>query len=608
MGRKKITRQPPLPPEPGPLRTADAEAYGAHLTEGLTCPSDGRSQEELAYSQDQARLSITESVRFLQTMQELMNRANEALNLYRPLPIQDEFHRSMASERILRGGNRSGKTCSAMVELARCATGQDPYNKYPKENAIIFVIGYDHNHIGRVIYPYLFKPGAFKIIKDLRSGHWRSFRPWEREDRLREAEAKPSPPLIPPRFIAKFAYETKAKDIFQRVLLTNGTVIFGLSSKGNPPQGNPCDLYLIDEDLEREDFIDEAQARLPDRKGRLVWSALPHSKNLALATLSERAAEEAGNPNPDIEEFVLTFSGNPHIDPDEKRKQLKRWDEETQATRDRGEFSINNWIVYDSFDWKMHGLLLPGGVPDNWTRYVIVDPGRQVCAVSFFTCPPPTVGDFVCLYKELYLKRCTADLFGKSMAQESTGEDYEAFIIDTSGSRIQEIGTGVSIEHQYSDALRRHKVKCRRTGHQFLHSVAEAGSVMAGVEAFRDYLRVRQDGTPRFRARMGEPNPAQYLPNFYYEIRHYHHRRIRDVESGGHRILDEPDERKNSHIMACLRYCALFRPRYVPYKREQKIDDSVYRAFQRDKEKKRQKAGENYINLGPPENVQQVAW
>ena len=61
--------------------------------------------------------------RIAEVSAERKRRGSEGLRLYRPMPSQLDFHASMASERIVRGGNRSGKSMSAFAETASAATG-----------------------------------------------------------------------------------------------------------------------------------------------------------------------------------------------------------------------------------------------------------------------------------------------------------------------------------------------------------------------------------------------------------------------------------------------------------------------------------------------------
>ena len=96
---------------------------------------------------------------------EIRDRKLESLRLYRPNANQEAIHACTASEILVIGGNRSGKSLSTFVEDARCVTNQDPYGKYPKEG-ILVIVGKDWKHIGLVVVPMLFRAGAFKIIRD----------------------------------------------------------------------------------------------------------------------------------------------------------------------------------------------------------------------------------------------------------------------------------------------------------------------------------------------------------------------------------------------------------------------------------------------------------
>lgn len=142
------------------------------------------------------RLSQFERQELKNLQNELRERKIEALKLYRPNPNQEEIHKCGASEILVIGGNRSGKSLCTFVEDARAVTGQDPYDKYPKKDGILVVIGRDWKHIGLVVVPMLFGTGAFYIIKDEVTKEWRAYDPVN--DAARKSERKPAPPLIPP--------------------------------------------------------------------------------------------------------------------------------------------------------------------------------------------------------------------------------------------------------------------------------------------------------------------------------------------------------------------------------------------------------------------------
>ena len=208
--------------------------------------------------------------------------------LFEPQEQQKAFFESNATVRLVRGGNRSGKSICTFMEFARVARGLDPFNKFPKNRPLLmYVIGRDADYIGRVAYRLLFKPGAIKIILDEKTGHWRSYRPWA-EDKERSHEAVDAPPFIPPECIDPkgWAFENKAERVFSVCRLNfgeghpmNGTEIRAFGSRSEPAMGDPVDVVLIDEDIDNEAWAIEMEARLSDRKGRMWWGACPQLQN-----------------------------------------------------------------------------------------------------------------------------------------------------------------------------------------------------------------------------------------------------------------------------------------------------------------------------------------
>ena len=185
-----------------------------------------------------------------EVQQELKDRQVEALKLYRPNANQAEVHETKASEVLVIGGNRSGKSLCTFVEDARAVTGQDPHKKYPEKDGILVIVGKDWKHIGLVAVPYLFSDGAFKIIKDEKTGEWRAFNPETDEDR--RDEAKPAPALIPKRMIKSTSWLLRSANYMQKCTLHNGWEIHFFSSEGEPVQGFNCNRVHIDEDISDE--------------------------------------------------------------------------------------------------------------------------------------------------------------------------------------------------------------------------------------------------------------------------------------------------------------------------------------------------------------------
>jgi hypothetical protein len=518
-------------------------------------------------------------------LQEKAKRQIEALRLYVPLDHIQLFHSSVAPERIIRGSNQAGKTLGAAVEFARAVTNQDPFCKYPS-SGIAYAVGKDLRHCGKVMYRKLFHAGAFKIIRDQCTGLWRSFRPWLPEDAGREKEAKLAPPLIPHRFVKSVSWENKAAGIPNLVNLHTGWEIAFFSSDGKPPQGTIIDLAWFDEEIKDGDWYPEIAARLMTRRGRFFWSATPQAGTEQLFALHERAEIEAELEHPSVVEIVALLDDNRHLDELQKKGLYdKLTSEEERRVRIGGEFALLSTKVYPEFSLTAHGCD-PFEVPFEWTSFAVIDPGRQVCAVLFASIPPPEDekhGGHVYLWDELYLRDCDAAKFGREMKPKAGHRPFQAFIIDHHGSRVTDSGSGKSVEQQYSDALRENSVRCARTGHGFIWG---SDDVDAGILAVKSWLHIRESGTPKLKV-------FRTLRAFLDEMKRYRNARDKFGE-----VIDKPLQR-NNHLMDCLRYLAMFNPKWQKRKKADEPDSYAVAALKAKMERKRAKAGFSGIHLGP---------
>lgn len=537
-----------------------------------------------------SRLGEYQKSQLKELQAELASRQIEALRLYSPTPQQAEMHACAASEVIVLGGNRSGKSLSTFVEDARAVTGSDPHKKYPERDGNLVIVGRDWKHIGMVVYPMLFRAGAFKIIRDQATGAWRAYNP--STDSQRSAEAKPAPPLIPPRMVKKISWLLKSARYIQSCELTTGWTIYFFSSEGEPPQGFQADRVHIDEDLSSEAWLPEMQARLADRKGRMCWSAMPHSKNDSLAGLAERAdsAVQAGNPKPDIVKFVLRFLDNPHIDAEEKRKNLERWaalGEDVLRMRSEGEFVTDSILCYPTFTMTVHGYdrseLPKNVIPDDWTRYAAIDPGHSVTSVLFAAVPPGE--DMLLVYDQLYIRQCNAVIFGEKFAEKTKGHKFHAFIIDMHGGRIREIGSGRLPVELYTEQLRQRNVASDITGSSFL---AGCDDIQARMSATQNYLHIRPEGTPQLRILRGA------CPDLEREIKRY--KKKVNYMAGTYIVTDQPNTRGEVHACQCLEYLCAYRPKYHKPKVEIK-DEPWYVDWVR--RRKKRMGGEDFVYFGP---------
>jgi hypothetical protein len=524
-------------------------------------------------------------------------RKKEALDLWEPLPRQLEFHTSRARERVFMAANQQGKTTTCCVEYALAFCGRHP--RLPKNNGRAFLVAYDGKEVAEVMYHKLFRPGAFSIIRDHATGEWRTYKPWVEPER--EHEAVPAPPLIPERFIkggyGGIAWENKKANQPALVTGKTGWEFRFLTSKTVPPHGVQLDLVGFDEEIERNDWYSEMMARLIIRNGIFMWSVTPQVGTPQLYTLFEQAQQMEEEENPRVEFFSMIYDDNPYI------KESSRADFKAQITNDAeyqarilGIPIILGLRVFPEFDVRKQYMAVPlREVPPHWTRYAFIDPGHQVCAVMFVAVPPSQEmddQDFIYIYDELYLRNCTAKMLAEEMAKKCRTQEFQDFIIDFQGARVRSAGSGRSIESYYIEEFTKMKVASKLSGSAFTKGGSD---VKAGVEAARRLMDVRDNGKVR-------NTKIRYFPdvcrNFDWEIKRWNNKRDPDGN-----VTDDPVDRGRVHLMACLRYLALYDPKYV--RSEVRRGNLSYRRFV-ERFALKEKLTRTHINLGPGDATVEV--
>jgi hypothetical protein len=383
--------------------------------------------------------------------------------------------------------HNSGKTTACSFEVARAARGEHPY--YGKKPLDIYIVVDKEDHIGRVIYDKLFRASSDTfIIKDEITGNWRVYVP--DTDAHRKKERKPYPPLIPPRLIdGRPSWYKKGSRAFHVIRLkpldpswSRGTEIWAFSGVGSAPQGQGVDLVWIDEDLRDPDFVNEMVMRCPSKNGRIIWSAFPHNSNDALINASEMAADQKGEEHPVVEEFLMSTVDNKYMDQNELKNSLTMMKQSPEEMRARiyGEFLNDSVLMYPSLNKEVHcvprefnyhlidTVLREGVIPDNWTRYLAIDPGFSTAFVVALAVSHPNVGEYVVVYDELELHSCTADKLARSIKERWGEQNFEAFIIDDHGSNQRNAGSGQTIRSQYRAAFEKHRVLSHRSGSGFI--------------------------------------------------------------------------------------------------------------------------------------------
>ncbi|MGB1649675.1 MAG: hypothetical protein ACPHEP_01490 [Acidimicrobiales bacterium] len=499
----------------------------------------------------------------LRLANEIARRRIEALKLYVPQPTQDDFHRCDSPECMLMGGNRGGKSLAAFIEDARAVLGKDPHGKYPEKDGVLAIVGFKEWHIGNVVYPYLFKAGAFKIIRDEETGLFRVFRPWVPQDQLRKAEAKPAPPLIPPRMVDRFVWKDRAKNIFSNVYLKTGWEIKAFSSRSRPEQGFQCNLLHFDEDILDVSWYEEAAGRLIDRSGRLIWSALPHDTNDAMSRFAERAeaqqeSYERGGSKPTSVVYRITMESNPYLPEDAKKAAVAGWKsmgEDIYRKRALGELVTDSVLMYPQWKYGIHSIDKYSGqlgaepdaylknrtVPEDWCKRLAVDPGHDTGAAVLIATPPSEKWHLI--FGELYIHQCTASIIAEQLRKATAGTWYQSFIIDAHGGNLTSIDTGIAPREAYEREMLERDVRCVETQHRFIPGC----SVIAyREEILRGMLSVGSSGSPQILV------DFDACPNLDREMKRFRKKKVNGS------VIDTGNRRTNTHAIECLEYLSAY--------------------------------------------------
>lgn len=518
----------------------------------------------IAAAESMLAATVQDEQAFKNLLIEKMKRDTEALRIYEPMPHQEAMHSCRVPRVIMQKGNRVGGTTSLAVEIARAVTGQDPYNKYPKTNGIACCLGYGEGHIGRVFHRLLFRPGAFDMIRDLETQRWRAYRPWpmaEGGDLERDAQKRPAPPLIPKRFLdGEIVWDKKGERVFKLVRFTTGWELYAFNSAGDPSQAQGFDvhLYAVDEDTAETGWIEESFGRLSKTRGLFRWTALPHGKNDEMMQMLEVAEKESESPNPQTVVLRSTIFDNKYLPKDSVESAIKGWKaqgEDVYRKRALGELSLGSVRMYPSFNRRVHDVMNSTAVqteaqkilverlgepPDDWTRYAVVDPGHQICAVLFIAIPPPALGDQLFVYDELYIPEATARHFGEGMEIKCRDRTFEEFIIDMHGGKLTSIASGEQPVDKYAEQLKDRGITSERTGHNFRHGCDE---IKRREDILRTRLAIQNNSAPGTMVVVGR------CSNLTREMEKFRKKTIR--QAGKDVVIEAGDRRAGTHAVEC---------------------------------------------------------
>ena len=493
---------------------------------------------------------------------EMARRQIEALNLYQPTPVQEQYHSCNAMECLFQAGNQLGKSLAGFIEDARAVLGRDPYNKYPKRDGVLGILGYKESHISLNVYRYLFRAGSFDIIRDYDTGLWRTYHPWVPDDLERVKEKKPAPPLIPKRYVQKIYWKSQAGNIFKRVDLTTGWQIHAFSSTAKPDQGFQLDLAHIDEDIINEDWYSELMARLSMRKGKMRWTALPHNENDALNRVAERAEQELaeeqrGGPKSSTLVVRATIFDNPYMTEEVRQENIKRWkaiSEEEYRKRALGELVTDSVRMYPTFGKEVHAVqrykdshahlfgeyLKTREIPDSWCLRLYVDPGFDTAA-GLIIATLPAGFDLHIAVKEIYLHQATPSMFVESLRDTLKGRWLQDAVMDAHGGALTSLTSGERPQEIYEQQMAKHNIISVDRKHRFR---AGCDSIAYREQVMRERLAIQINGLPQFLF------DEEMCPNLMMEMI-----RFRKLKISGE-VIDKGNRRKRTHLVECFEYAS----------------------------------------------------
>lgn len=537
-----------------------------------------------------------------QLVQERNLRSFDGLSMFRALTPdadgmppgvvdQSEIFRCDATELLIRGGNRAGKTVCSAALFAAIARDRpittwageqiDCRRPWQKNRPLLmWVVGIQLNHIGQTIHRALFRSGLYKIIPDHVTGAWRAYREWDPADKTREHLCKPSPPLIPSSEIDPdgWAWENNAAREFTKCSLRNGTEIYAFASSGEVKAGDPVDVIWLDERIRYASHYPEWRMRLLDKRGRLVWSTKSYAGNSVMMELTEKAAIQAEEVSDGVRdrqhivEIRLSTHSNPFIEEEAKKEATESLSAGELANRMEGDYETDSALIYPYFSKRIHWAIPDydshdriadilannnGFPPNDWCHELILDPGTQKPAVLFGAVPPPHLWEsnvpVLVVYDEIYGRRMDAKEIAQAVKSKTLqGRTYNRFIIDGRAGRQTAMSWGISVERNYAEEFT--NVGLKPVGHSQAFFEEGNPDFVARKMMVDQYLAIRDNGLPGLRIVIDR------CPSLVWQMTNNHFL----ISPDGTIDDRKPASRQKDDMRDCLEYWVSKRPRYVP--------------------------------------------
>jgi hypothetical protein len=276
--------------------------------------------------------------------------------------IHEEFHQSEKLGRLLRGGNRSGKSTAGIVEDIWRATGRHPYQRT-----------HDLPVKGRVVTVDK-ETGINLIVKPLLA-QW-----------------------TPPSELVNGSWEDSWKERGAIMTFRNGSTIDVKTHQQEVEAFAGVPLHFIHFDEECPSAIfNECRLRLIDFNG--VW----------YMTMTPVAGQDwifdrfITTENKNVAMFEVDIASNPHLNQEALKLLGEDLTDEEKEVREKGIFVPRGGLVLKEFNYNRHIIEAHGPIPRSWAIYVSIDHGfNNPSAILWHAVS--SKGDVV-TFKEIYLRK-----------------------------------------------------------------------------------------------------------------------------------------------------------------------------------------------------------
>lgn len=347
--------------------------------------------------------------------------------------VHEDFHKSAKVGRILRGGNRSGKSVAGAVESIWRSTGRHPFQQthdVPTRGRIVTV---DRD------------AGIEQIIKPL-------LQQW-----------------TPPSELVNGSWEDSYSNARKTFTFRNGSTIELKTHQQEVESfaGVPLHWVWFDEECPKAIF-NECRLRLIDYNGVWYMTMTPVEGQ---DWIFDRFIVTA---NKNVDMFEVDISDNPHLNKQALALLDEDLDEDEKKVRRQGIFVPKGGLVLKEFDHNRHVIEGGGSVPNSWSIYVSIDHGYNAPTAILWHAVSPS-GNVV-TFKEIYKNKTVIKDFALMIKKINMeiGREPVIYMGDPSMSQKNAI-TGTSALQEY-----------RRHGIALMQAKKD---VEGGINKMNEYLK-----------------------------------------------------------------------------------------------------------------------